>query len=57
MPDGRHTSYMSHYLDKVDGEEDRLLPHTDVVGDDVTHKGVLGHSWAGLFLEKITSMN
>lgn len=29
------------YLDKVDGEVDGLLPHTDVVGNDVRHKMVL----------------
>lgn len=30
----------SYYLDKVDGEEDGLLRHADVVGDDVRYEGV-----------------
>lgn len=34
----------SYYLDKVDGEEDGLLRHADVVGDDVRYEGVFFRS-------------
>lgn len=33
--------HVKRHLDKVDGEVDGLLPHTDVVGNDVRHKVVL----------------
>lgn len=37
IPTQKNTSY---YLNKVDGKVDGLLAGTDVVGNDIRHKGV-----------------
>lgn len=47
---------IKRYLDKVDVEVDGLLPHTDVVGNDVSHKMVLGPPRIGLLLSDVTDM-
>lgn len=51
---GDNTSLLSRYLDKVDGEEDGLLRHADVVGDDVRYEGVSGSLRVALLLQQNT---
>lgn len=42
--------HIKRHLDEVDGEVDGLLPHTDVVGNDIRHKVVFGPPRIGLLL-------
>lgn len=47
---------VKRYLDKVEGEVDGLLPHPNVVGDDVRHKVVFCPRRIGLLLRDVTDM-
>lgn len=44
---------IKRHLDEVDGEVDGLLPHANVVGNDIRHKVVFGPPRIGLLLLNI----
>lgn len=47
-----HIKRVIYYLNKVDGEIDRLLAGSNVVGDDIRHKGLFWLPWIHLLLGK-----